>query len=160
MVSSGSVALVSGGLFGGLLAVVGVGLLAGGFGPMFRRWMVCRRAQAVTGTVRSIDIDTTESAAASVFNPRIEYEYRYDGETYTGSKVYPGSLSADFGSKMGAESLLTEIEAVPDCEITVYVTPNDPGRAFLVKKRVEGLGLFAMAMGLVFLGVGSAFFLY
>ena len=85
--------------------------------------------------------------------PHATFTYTYEGATYTSSKVYPGKLPKDFGTKDAARSEVGEFE--PGEAVTAYVPPNSPGNAFL-KSESSNKPLFVMGFGVLFV-LGSGY---
>lgn len=68
--------------------------------------------------------------------PRVKYEYRYEGERYTSSGVYPTGepLHKDLlGDCENARSVADRFEEGK--QVTAYVQPDDPEDSFLIQDR-------------------------
>jgi hypothetical protein len=83
------------------------------------------------------------------YYPEVAFEYRYEGTTYTGDSVFPGSISSGYDSRSEARAVVDPYDRGET--VTAYVDPDSPGEAFLRKDTSSGPLLLA--------GVGAVMFL-
>ena len=86
-------------------------------------------AVAVNATVAATSVEEVPKKRGTDYRPTATFEYSYEGETYTSSNVYPGTLPREFGSRERARAELATYE--PGDTVTAYVRPDAPGNAFL-----------------------------
>ena len=79
-----------------------------------------------TGTPGSTDTEIT-------YDPHVRFTYTYQGNTYNGTDIYPGSISRNYNSETKAESLLAEFPPGGE-QVSGYVSPEYPAQAFLRKE--------------------------
>ena len=103
-------------------------------------------ATTVEGTITSTSIEESSGKGVS-YTPRATFDYAYQGETYTSSNVYPGTLSKDFDTERAARDELEGYE--PGATVTVYVPTDSPGAGYLERERTN--------KPFVLLGVGGLF---
>jgi hypothetical protein len=110
-----------------------------------------QRAATVEGTVVATDIDTSTSDSGTTYGPVVEYEYRYEGRTYTNDNI---ELVGDpgFPTPGGAEEFLQSYAAGDT--VTVHVDTEHPETSYLQRGSV-GLFPYAIVAFLSLLGVLS-----
>jgi hypothetical protein len=91
----------------------------------------------VEATVLESEVDRVRAGSGDVsdqeYRPVVEFEYTYEGESYTSDERFPSSLDQSYGSRSKAESAIEEYEEGET--VTAYVDPDSPGRGFLENKR-------------------------
>lgn len=134
---------LTGGLWGiaqgVVLLLIGTALVAGG-------WTFHQDAQQATENAIEMDGTVVSSVVTEVevededgshieYAPEIEYRYTYEGTTYTSTSICPGTVEAcEASNARDRESVEEFLSQYPEGEtVTVYVLPDDPSRAFLVK---------------------------
>lgn len=142
-------------LFGGLVAVVGLGLVYTGLGTL--RANVRRgafepvRARVTASSLRQ----RSGSKTTTTYAPQIEYEYTVGGVTYTSDSVYPGNISGSDDREKHA----TVVENHPTgATVEAFYDPDDPSTSFLVEESTLSGGLIALSSGLL-LVLGGIFFI-
>ena len=136
-----------------LIVLVGVG--AGGFGiyDYVQQNQAVQNAVEVDATVVETDVDASASRRGGPdYKPEATFEYSYQGDSYTGDSVFPGSITKEYDTRSAAESVLQDYQAGET--VTAYVDPNSPGYAFLVNEASNG-PLFFTAIGGLFVLVGG-----
>ncbi|WP_049935084.1 DUF3592 domain-containing protein [Haloplanus natans] len=114
----------------GIALTLVIGLASIGFGAYSytTQSAALDSATTVEGTITSTSIEESSGRGAS-YTPRATFDYTYRGETYTSSKVYPGTLSKDFDTERAASAELEGYE--PGTTVTVYVPTDSPGAGYL-----------------------------
>ncbi|WP_135828201.1 DUF3592 domain-containing protein [Halorussus halobius] len=137
------------------LLVVLVGLGAGGFGvyDYVQQNQAVENAVEVDATVVETGVDASSSRRGGPdYSPEATFEYSYQGESYTGNSVFPGSITKDYDTRSAAESVLEDYQAGET--VAAYVDPNSPSDAFLVNE-TSNSPLFFTAIGGLFVLVGG-----
>jgi len=107
-------------------------------------------AVEVNATITDTGVEDVPKKRGTDYAPQATFDYTYEGESYTSSNVYPGTLPREFDTREKARS---EVAAYDSGDtVTVYVRPDSPGNAFLKYERsnkpflVIGFGaLFVLA---------------
>jgi hypothetical protein len=140
---------------GGIFAVVGIGLVVFGLRerkkakaaeswPTANGSILSARLDQQTRTERSDGRTYTRTS----YTPIIEYTYTVGGQTYQGSRVFPGaSMSYDHGT---AQNIVNRYQ--PGAAVAVHYDPGDPTQAVLETKS-KGGNLF-LILGGVFAALG------
>jgi len=136
-----------------LLFLVGLGTLGYGVYSYDAQTSALDSAVEVNATITSVSVEKDTAGKGIEYVPHATFSYTYEGATYTSSKVYPGKLPKDFGTKDAARSEVGEFE--PGEAVTAYVPPNSPGNAFL-KSESSNKPLFVMGFGVLFV-LGSGY---
>jgi len=112
-------------------------------------------AATVDATITSTSVETVDKRRGTAYTPRATFNYTYEGETYTSSKVYPGKLPKDFNTEEKARAKLDGYE--PGDTVTAYVPTDSPGSAYL-KHESSDKPLLVVGFGALFVlaGVYSA----
>jgi hypothetical protein len=121
---------------------------------------------AVEATVLSSEFEP-EGRFDDDFYVFIEYQYTYDGETYTSSNIYPGASSRVIDDEQRAREIVQQYPAGE--AVTAYVNGDDPTESYLIEADTGGtalgtvvlLGLGVIALlGTVAYGAGVVFDLF
>jgi hypothetical protein len=140
---------------GGIFAAVGIGLIIFGLRER-KKAQVTETWPTASGTILSARLDQqtrTErregrSYTSTSYTPIVEYTYVIGGQTYQGSRVFPGaSMSYDHGT---AQGIVNRYQ--PGAAVTVHYDPGDPAQAVLETK-AKGGNLF-LILGGVFAALG------
>ena len=86
-------------------------------------------ADKVDATIVSTSIEEHAQRRGTDYSPQATFNYTYEGREYSASKVYPGKLPREFGSKGDARAQIAEYE--PGDTVWAYVPPASPSNAFL-----------------------------
>ena len=87
----------------------------------------------VNGTIIASGVDSyRESDGNTTYCLRIEYEYHYENETYSGDMISHSIHSRTYDAAQCSSTRPNADEYPPGEAITVYVDPNDPIRAVLL----------------------------
>ncbi|MCU4743631.1 DUF3592 domain-containing protein [Natronoglomus mannanivorans] len=127
-----------------LLAVVaGLALLWFGYSDYQTQEERLENAVEIDATVLETDIDRrSSSGSGSSYYPVVEFEYTYEGETYTSSNIDAADSRTSESSRSSAQSVVNEY---PEGEaVTAYLDPAEPDEAFLETDRSWGPYLFAL----------------
>jgi len=151
-------------VLGGFFALVGVVVLAAATATMLtaedsRDW------RSVRGTMLTSGVESRESssprqpgrapASGTTFVPRVEYEYRVEGQAYHGRRFE--LLEEGLGSRAAVEARL---EAYPaGAEVDVYDDPDDPASSVLKRGVPSAMGI-PFFLGFVALAIGGAIVLF
>lgn len=113
-------------------------------------------AVEVNATMSSTTVEENTQRRGVSYTPQATFSYRYGGEEYSSSSVYPGRLPRDFDSREAAESALEGYGAGET--VTAYVPPESPEDAFL-KHESSDKPFLVMGIGVLFVlfSVYSAF---
>jgi hypothetical protein len=148
---------------------IGLGLVIIGSGVtlawlrIYQRVASLRQWPSVSGVVMGGGLRTLISVQAFMLSqgrlhpraePRIEYEYQVDGQTYRSDKVRLGTWSL---SVRDAAQVIRD--HAPGAPVTVYYDPTDPHRAVLDRTGggewggiLAGAGCAAIGLGLLLAG--------
>jgi len=127
-----------------LLSVAGAGY--GGYDYLQQSEAV-RNAVEVDATITEMGVESDPGRRGSVdYRPTVSFDYSYEGEAYTGSSVFPGSVAPDHDTESAAREVVAEYEAGET--VTAYVDPADPGNAFLKNQKTD-TPVKLVAIGLV-----------
>lgn len=126
---------------GGLVIVLVVGLIAGGFGGgnALAHNGAVQENEETTGIVQSTEVDMkivedSDGGSDKKYRPVITYTYEVDGRTYEHDNVFPGSFTRWRGAKAWAREIAAEYENGD--EVTVQYNPRDNSHAYV---RNDGL---------------------
>ena len=87
----------------------------------------------VSGTIITSRVDSYTEADGNVTHClRIEYEYDYENETYSGDMISHSLHSSTYDAADCGSGRRNADDYPPGEPITVYVDPNDPNRAVLL----------------------------
>jgi len=103
--------------------------------------------QPVSARVLSTDIKAVRGDKGTSYAPVVRYQYTIDGAQYVSSRVLPLDVSAGLG---WAERLRDRFR--PGDIVTAYVSPSQPGSAFLVHE-VSLLPLWFVVLPLAVAGL-------
>lgn len=133
--------------WGSILMLIGVAISGFGYMNYQNQGDSLQNAVNITGTVTGTEIVENHGRRSTDYSPVISFEYTYQGQTYTSDNMYPpGDTQRELDSMSAAESVTAEYPT--GSEVSAYVTPDNPGEAFLKKKRSNG--------PLLFTGIGAA----
>ncbi len=110
-----------------VLSLVALGYLAYDY---HEQTTLIDEAEEVEAVVLDTEIEEIEGrGGSSGYRPNVEYEYEYDGLTYTSDNVFPsGVFERTYSTKDEARSVLSQYE---EENTTAYVDPSDPETSFL-----------------------------
>ncbi|WP_435361539.1 DUF3592 domain-containing protein [Haloarchaeobius sp. DFWS5] len=130
----------------GLMLVVGLGLIGYGGLSYTTQSSQLDSAVEVDATITETSIEEVDVKRGTDFTPHATFEYTYEGESYTSSKMYPGKLTREFNTKDDAREQLDGYDV--GNTVTAYVPTDSPGSAYLEHSSsnkpliVAGIGLF------------------
>ena len=119
-----------------LYIVVGIAVLSYGGYDYVQQTEAVRNSVEVDATITELSIETdsgTSSNPGSNYEPTVEFEYTYNETKYTGTKIYPAHIEQSYDTRSAAESAIERYE--PGTDTTAYVSPDQPGDAFLKNQR-------------------------
>ncbi|WP_435320475.1 DUF3592 domain-containing protein [Haloarchaeobius sp. TZWSO28] len=142
--------------FGGAVVMLLVGLALTGFGAYdyVQQSSAVENAVTVDAEITEVGVESTAAGKGSdvEYRPTVRFTYTYDGESYTGTDVFPAETTPTYDTKSAAQSVLEGYETGDTA--TAYVSPDDPGDAFLKNKQSNSPLIFA-GVGLFFVLVGG-----
>jgi len=134
---------------GGIFTAVGIGLIVFGLRER-KKAKTTETWPTANGTILSARLDQqtrTErdqgrTHTRTSYTPIIEYNYTAGGQTYQGSRIFPGtSMSFDHST---AQNIVNRYQ--PGAAVTVHYDPGDPTQAVLETK-AKGGNLFLILGG-------------
>lgn len=138
----------------GLLALV-IGIGVAGFGAVeyLQQGAVVDRAVEVEATIVETEVtsSSTSTGSGADYQPRATFSYEYDGQSYTASGVFPGTVPPSYDTESAAREVLEGYDS--GATVTAYVDPESPDSAFLEPRRTN-TPLILMALGGLFAVVG------
>lgn len=140
--------------------LVGLVLIVGGGYLYYSGMQATANAEEVDATVVDSAVvdntDPTDSNEPAEFTVRIEYEYTYEGETYTSENLCPGAGSGCEPSSDFRTDMQEYLEEYPEGEtVTAYVPPSDPAGAYLIDTGPSPIYLGIAAVGLLLVLLGG-----
>jgi hypothetical protein len=134
----------------GIALTLVIGLASIGFGvySYSTQASALDSAATVEGTITSTSIETHSNKGVS-YTPQATFTYSYEGETYTASNVYPGTLARDFDTERAARAELDGYEE--GATVTVYVPTDAPEKGYLQRER-SNKPFLLIGVGVLFLG--------
>ncbi|MFC6875449.1 DUF3592 domain-containing protein [Halobellus marinus] len=138
-----------------LLLVLGLGVTGYGAYDYVQQSDAIRSAVEVDATITDVGVETTSAPAGNAqvkYEPRVEFTYEYQGESYTGTNVFPATIAPEYEQRSNAESVIDEYE--DGMTVTAYVDPADPNDAFLQNK-TSNTPLLAAGIGAVISLLGA-----
>ncbi|WP_276259047.1 DUF3592 domain-containing protein [Haloglomus litoreum] len=138
-----------------LFVVVALALVGYGGYDYVQQTDAVENAVEVEATIVEVGVERTTSPGGSAdveFEPTVRYEYSFEGTAYTGTEVFPGSVTPEYETESAARDVVSAYE--PNTTATAYVDPSDPDDAFL-ENRVSNTPLLLVGIGLVLALLGS-----
>lgn len=133
-----------------LYILIGIAIISYGGYDYVQQTEAVRESVAVDATITELDIETdrgTSSNPGVNFDPVVEFAYTYNGTEYTGTQIYPADIEQNYETQSGAESAIEEYEQ--GAQTTAYVSPDQPGDAFL-KNETSNAPIIAIVLGGLF----------
>lgn len=140
-----------------LYIVVGIAIASYGGYDYVQQTEAVRNSVEVNATITELSIETDSGTSS---NPGVEYEpsvafaYTYDGTKYTGTKLYPANIEQSYETRSAAESAIEPYEQ--GGQTTAYVSPDEPGDAFL-KNKTSNAPVLAIGVGGLFTFLATIF---
>lgn len=138
--------------FASVVLLIGVGMVGYGGYDYLQQSEAMREAVETEATIT--DLGTEEESvrrAGPVYEPTATFEYRFQGDAYTSSNVFPAGSTQNYDSRARAEAAVEEYEVGET--VTAYVRPSSPSEAFLKDTRSNvpyefvGLGALTALVG-------------
>ncbi|AZQ16174.1 DUF3592 domain-containing protein [Halorubrum sp. PV6] len=133
-----------------LLMLIGIAIISYGGYDHVQQTEAVRDAVEVDATITELDIEAdsgTSSNPGANYDPVVEFEYSYNENEYTGTKIYPADIEQNYETQSSAESAIEEYEQ--GTQTTAYVSPDQPGDAFL-KNQTSSAPIIAIVLGGLF----------
>ncbi|QGX93899.1 DUF3592 domain-containing protein [Haloplanus rallus] len=139
-----------------ILFIVGLGITGYGAYDYVQQSDAMRNAAEVDATITEVDVVTESSVGGAAggeisYEPRVEFRYKYQGTTYTGTNVFPADINPEY-DKSNAEAVIDEYEEGES--VTAYVDSTDPDHAFL-KNKTSNQPLIAAGIGAMISVLGA-----
>jgi hypothetical protein len=141
---------------GVVFLVLSVALMGYGYYDYTQQSEAIADAVEVEATITDTGVETAGTARRGgvEYSPEVRFEYEYDGESYTGTDIFPAAVSSNYDTEKAARDVLDGYEQ--GAAVTAYVDPSAPGAAFLKDKPSQApLELFAIAAAGALLGGAS-----
>lgn len=140
-----------------LFLSVGVGLLLIGAGVYLAYSTYSHQSNADTAVTATVLESGVEAAGHPdyVYRLSVRYAYRYGGDRYTSTNVYPGASDKQFDDEESAREV-AETYAEGDT-VTAYVNPERPGESYLIEADTGGTVLGSVVLVLLGLLVTVVF---
>jgi hypothetical protein len=142
-----------------LLVFLAVGLVGYGALDYVQSTNAVRESVETEATITEVGVETGSSRTGTGSNveyePVVVFTYTFDGESYTGDDLFPGTAPVRYETKSAARNAIAEYE--PETTTTAYVDPDDPETAFLENRTSNrqfvfvGIGLLLSLFGGFFL---------
>ncbi|WP_075935886.1 DUF3592 domain-containing protein [Halosegnis longus] len=133
-----------------LYILIGIAIISYGGYDYVQQTEAVRESVEVDATITELDIEAdsgTSSNSGANFDPVVEFEYTYNGSEYIGTKIYPADIEQNYETQSGAESAIEPYEE--GSQATVYVSPGQPGDAFL-ENQTSNAPIIAIVLGGLF----------
>lgn len=133
-----------------LYIIIGVAVLSYGGYDYVQQTEAVRDSVEVDATITELSIETdsgTSSSPGRNYEPIVAFDYTYNGTEYTGTKIYPAEIEQNYDTRSEARSVIEPYEQ--GTQTTAYVSPDEPGDAFL-KNKTSTAPLIALVLGGVF----------
>ena len=143
--------------FHGALIMFVIGLCVTGFGiyDYTQQSDAIADAVEVDATITETGVEPVRSSTAGGnYKPRIEFTYQYQGESYTGSNLFPSATTKNYDTQSAAETAIEDYEV--GSTTTAYLDPEVPADAFLKDTESNSPLLFAFVGGLFVLFGGRS----
>lgn len=136
------------------LLLLGVGIAGFGIHDYTQQSDAIANAVEVDATITETGVEAVSSGSTSgtEYKPTVSFRYEYQGESYTGTNVFPATVSPTYETRAAAESVLQGLEEGET--VTAYVDPDSPDEAFLQTKRSTA-PLVVAAIGGLFTIIGA-----
>ena len=119
--------------FGTLLGIIVLAFVLADAVDDARADLDARDWTPVSGTIIASGVDSyREPDGNATYCLRIEYEYDYENETYSGDMISHSLHSSTYDAADCGSGRRNADDYPPGEPITVYVDPNDPNRAVLL----------------------------
>lgn len=138
-----------------LLLLVAVGIVGYGAADYAQSTSAVRESVETEATITELDVETHSVKAGTGSNvkhqPVVEFTYTYDGEQYTGDRLFAGSVPPRYDTESAARDAIDRYERGETT--TAYVDPDAPETAFLRNETSNrqfvfiGVGLVLTAFG-------------
>jgi hypothetical protein len=139
--------------WGTVLIIIGIAISGLGYIDYQSQGDALQNAVNVTGTVTGTEIVTDSGGRRSSpdHSPVISFNYSYNGQSYSSDNTYPpGDTQRELNSRSAAEKIAQNYST--GTTVTAYVNPENPGEAFLKKKRSNDPVIFMGIGAVVILG--------
>lgn len=133
----------------GVLVFLVISVAIAGYGgyDYLQQSEAVRDAVEVDATVVATGVEQESGRRGRVdHRPTATFEYSYEGETYTGNSVFPGSVTPTYDTESAAREVVADYETGDT--VTAYVDPASPGSSFLKNQQTD-TPVKLVAIGLV-----------
>ena len=115
-----------------------------------------RDSVEIEATITEVGVESVSSSSSSTsvsYEPRVRFTYEYQGESHTGTNLFPADIPPNYDTRSAADGAVQEYETGQT--VTAHVDPEEPKNAFLQKK-TSTAPLIAVGIGVVLTLLGSA----
>jgi hypothetical protein len=109
--------------------LIGLGTMGYGAYSYTAQSSALSSAEEVDARIISTSIEEHAGRRGTDYSPQATFNYTYNGKAYSSSKVYPGKLPREFGSREEARAQIAGYDSGDT--VWAYVPPDSPGNAFL-----------------------------
>lgn len=132
--------------WGGILIIIGAALSGLGYTNYQSQTKALDNAVNVTAEVTGTEVNIDRAGKSPDYSPIISFNYTYEDEIYTSNNMYPpGDTQKELDSRSAAAKITNSYTL--NKNVSAYVNPENPGEAFLKKKRSKS--------PLIFIGIGA-----
>lgn len=140
-----------------LLLVFGVGLAGSRLRTVFAHHQLVSNSVEVSGDLEYADLEVSRpNRYTETYHPVARYQYDVDGETYTGTDIYPGKLEPASTDRDEARDLVKSLSDQE--ELPVYVDGSNPAESYLIEESDTSL-VTVVAVGLGLMAIVASVFL-
>ena len=141
-------------LFGLPFAAVGLGFLFLSIIPALWEWHAMKAWQATPAQVTFAQLQTHRGDDSTTWEATARYQYEFNNQIYTGSRLGIMSGADNIGSWHQDHSRTLKKHHQNKTPITLYVDPNNPSQSVIDRELRWGMLLFKSVFVIVFGGVG------
>lgn len=132
--------------WGGVLIIIGAAVSGLGYTNYQSQSNALDNAVNVTATVTGTEVNIDRAGKSPDYSPVISFNYTHQDETYTSNNMYPpGDTQKELDSRSAAAKVTNSYTL--NNKVSAYINPENPGEAFLKKKRSKS--------PLIFIGIGA-----
>lgn len=138
-----------------VLLVLGCGFAGYGVYDYVQQDDAIEDAVEVDATITDVGVeaDSTPGSGDVDYEPTVSFTYEYEGESYTGTRLFPASISPSYDTESAAREVVAAYEEGET--VTAYVSPDAPNSAFL-RDSTSNSPLLAVGIGGIIALLGGA----
>lgn len=147
-------------LFGLPFAAVGIGFLCLSIIPSLWEWQAMQGWQATNAKVLTAELKTNRSDDGTTWEATARYQYSYNNQPYTGTRVGIMSGSDNIGSWHQDHSRQLKKHRNNNSPITIYIDPANPSESIIDRNLRWSMLAFKSVFALIFGGVGIGLMIF